>query len=207
MDTRLFSIRLFVGLALTTAACMPPVTATSTPEQGDAPAATDTPKSDAPAAEGGSCEKGNAADCTAKGDALASSDKDADLAKARALYQKACDGKDGDGCAKLYDFAKRDTPRDEKKLAAIAVTGCEAKNAQCCALAADRYEEGKGLEKDHAKAVAARAVSCESSFWGDCKTINTLAKKPGEKAAKEVFDRWTASCKKGDAKACDILKK
>jgi hypothetical protein len=209
MSRNLVSIRIFVGLTVTTmVACMPPVApGPCSPAESSASPAGETAKNDAPANSGGSCESGHAADCTAEGDALWSSDNDADFARAGAFYQKACDWHDGDGCARLYELAKLDMPRDEKKLAAIAIRGCEAKSAQCCASVGDHYEEGKGLERDHPRAIAARAVACEGSIWVDCNTIKTLAKKPGEKAAKEVFDQWTASCTKGDQKACEIVKR
>lgn len=208
------------------AACMPPAAqepngrapvapSVSAPsrDEHDAPAPAASIKSEAaaapsttPAKKSGTCEEGNASACTEKGEALDDSEKPGDAAKARAYFQKACDGHDGRGCEKLFKYAKTDSPRDEGKLGALLITGCDAKNAACCAFVADRYESGNGVPKDHAKAVAARIISCEGSLPMDCAAVQKLANNPAEKAAKEAVDRWKAACAKGDEQACYAAK-
>lgn len=81
-----------------------------------------------------------------------------------ALFQKACDLNDGDGCA-YAGVAHLLTPPD-----AIArfEKGCSLRSAAACAQLADYFGDGNFVPKDPARAIAADDKACALGAGGSC---------------------------------------
>jgi uncharacterized protein len=112
-----------------------------------------------------------------------------DPARARELYQQACDGGDAGGCADLarvytanarcgrgYQAAQQLS----EKAFSLAEASCETGNQSSCVYLGSFYENGVGVERDPAKALSIYQASCDTNYVDGCLFLglahsNTLA--------------------------------
>ncbi len=141
------------------------------------------------------------------------------LAKARALQERACSGGVGKACyflASAHELG-RGAPKDPDKASALIAQGtpriiaaCEGGEAESCSILADMYMIGKGVEKSEAKEQATRARAtemygreCDAGDASSCFMYggDLVSAKKGEAAAKVL----TRGCDAGDAASCSLL--
>lgn len=107
-----------------------------------------------------------------------------DPARAFALYEHACERHAARGCtgaarmlARTSDEAGR--LKFEQRAAALDAEDCNDGEAASCALLADAYRDGRGVEKDVKRAARFYAVGCEEGVESACEGLKRL---PGEPA-------------------------
>ncbi|MFT3772100.1 MAG: serine/threonine-protein kinase [Minicystis sp.] len=122
------------------------------------------------------CEAGDSQTCTAiaaraeRGDGLPR-----DLARAAALYRKACDGDDPAGCAGLGRLVRAGSgglDRDPARAVALFRRACDGGVARGCALLGEAYRDAVGgVARDLVRAVALFQSACDR---GDLLSCNDL---------------------------------
>jgi TPR repeat protein/serine/threonine protein kinase len=85
---------------------------------------------------------------------------DAALDRARAAYQKGCDGGEQRACRRLGSVLERTDPG---KAAALYKAACDKGDAASCTLLGVLHEEGKSLPRDPVRALALYDTACKAS--------------------------------------------
>jgi TPR repeat protein len=105
-----------------------------------------------------------------------------DAERAYALYEHACERHAASGCrgaaqmlARMSDSAG--SRNFEQKAAALDAEDCNDGEAASCALLADAYRDGRGVEKDVKRAARFYAVGCEQGVESACEGLKRL---PGD---------------------------
>jgi TPR repeat protein len=119
------------------------------------------------------CRAGNAAACTLAARGYARNDSAShDPGKAQALYRRACDGGDAEGCAELgavYEAIHEDTTAQ-----GLYQQSCLAGHARGCASLGALYAAGRGSARDDAKAVAMFRKACDANDPGGCLQLGAM---------------------------------
>lgn len=105
------------------------------------------------------CVLGMMSECTAAGEGYMNGFGylRKDLARAEALFQRACDAGDGRGCARL---AWRRMKKQPDRALSLFERACDLGDLEACFDAAVSYASGSGTAKDPAKAVALYEKRC-----------------------------------------------
>ncbi len=125
------------------------------------------------------CEGGRAAACNFAGQLHLIEDDEATAdAAALPLFQKGCDGNDGESCRMLGTFyrgglaglAKDEAKMNEMyaKAAPLFEKECETGNKVSCKLGGDLWSGGEGVTADSAKALAMWKKGCDLGSPGAC---------------------------------------
>lgn len=144
------------------------------------------------------CEAGHAASCTELGDRLAR----ADAARASALFERACAGNDGVGCARSATLHAR---RGEGRRAlARFLKACELEHAASCADAGALLEAGTGTAPDPAKARSLYQAACEDEVGVGCASLASLVARGigGERNWGDAVALYAKACSLEVEKAC-----
>jgi len=124
------------------------------------------------------CSKKNAASCVNLGLAYAAGAGVAkDAARAAALYQQGCDGRDSRGCSKLgLLYAKgADAVRpDLARAAALYQQGCDLGASEACTELGSMYEKGTGVAGDAKRAAALYQRGCDRGNALGCDHLGVL---------------------------------
>src|SRR5262245_18529606 len=86
------------------------------------------------------------------------------------MYQKGCDGGDGEGCyqlARLYNHGT-DLARDPGRVVVFLTRGCELGNGKACAVLGITYIKGEGVAVDAARGRALLSRSCDAKLADGC---------------------------------------
>jgi TPR repeat protein len=207
-------------VTLTSIACAPatraPEPPKSAPSNGDAPASSDTTAA-APSGgdeDDGACEavacialcekKGRPRDCDQAGNVLRDGNgtKD-DPAKAARMFEKGCEAKDRNACFSLAEMLERADKPDDAKAVAAHTKACDLGRGQACDVLSKRHEAGRGVPKDHAKAIALLGKGCAAldyQVW-TCTALRDAVDK-NDKDAVKVVDGWKIACAGSDKTAC-----
>jgi uncharacterized protein len=104
-----------------------------------------------------------------------------DTARAWRISSNAC-ASDEFNCHLTLEIATA-LGKDEATLFRLANRACDGGDSDACLDVASRYDEGRGVAKDHAKAVAIWTEGCKDMEDEDyCKHVPSMKKKPVKKA-------------------------
>jgi TPR repeat protein len=106
-----------------------------------------------------------------------------DTARAFDLYEHACERKAASGCAGAARMLARTSDaagqrRFEEKAAELDAQGCNDGEPLACALLADAYRDGRGVEKDVKRAARFYALGCEEGVESACEGLKGLPAEP-----------------------------
>lgn len=127
------------------------------------------------------CADGNAKTCNDLGSDWAEGKNGVsgkDLVKAKALYERACELKDGLGCFNLGNAYRlgEGVPVDEKQAVAKFTQACDMDEPKACTELGIIYYEGKAVPKDNARAITLLEKACKLGSAVACKNVSILKK-------------------------------
>ena len=114
------------------------------------------------------CQAGGAASCTVLGDKLTKVDR----ARAHRLYEQACAGEDGAGCARVG--ALRARARQPAEAYAAFSKACARHDLASCVEAGALADAGAGAAPDPARARELYRVACEADVARGCVALAAL---------------------------------
>ena len=154
------------------------------------------------------CERGDADDCLTRGYAHEHGEGgvEKDVAKALALYNKACDAGSGEGCNNAAYIHRRGlgVSKSYEKAVPLYAKACELNSGSGCNNLGHMYKHGKGVAKDLARAVAIRRKSCDLNSASGCHNLANMVR-DGVGVAQdraEALRLYLKSCEKGSGSGC-----
>jgi TPR repeat protein len=151
------------------------------------------------------CDAGNAAACHNLGHLYAGGQGvPADIERAKALYDRACQGGVVQGCSSLAAIEMREGGGDKVRAAGHFRTACDAGDAAGCTNLASMYALGQGVERDLARAAALLERACGAGLGVGCARLaEAYDRGEGVTAdATRAAALRTDACRKGFAPAC-----
>jgi hypothetical protein len=122
------------------------------------------------------CSGGSMAACTRLGDL----DRKTGLAvNVQAMFERACRGGDGDGCANygLIFGRGEGVPADHAKAVTYYTLGCDQDSLLGCTLLGEAYEKGEGVTADGARAAGIYRRACDGGYADGCNRLCKLGEK------------------------------
>lgn len=160
------------------------------------------------------CEGGNAFACTNLGKAfqVGAGNIPQDKVKARVLFEKACAGSDGTGCANVGDMMLPDEDTNTNdpvyaKAYPLYVQGCDLKSGYACVRKAHSLATGFGVNEDLKAAFTAYVQSCDQSHGTGCEGVGDLYRDGLGVAKSEIKARkyYELACDYESGDACNDL--
>jgi hypothetical protein len=125
------------------------------------------------------------------------------------FWMAKCRSGDGDICRLVgANFARGGTtafgyfPQDDTRAAEFFSLGCQFGEPRSCGELGSALKEGRGIEKNPAKAVPLLTRSCSSTPSHHCYEAATIVMKTDEAGAVRLFKR---GCGGGDQRACKMV--
>ena len=99
-----------------------------------------------------------------------------DVARASALFNEACDGAYGNGCARLgFQYEQgRALAKDQDRAVALYTRACDLGDGYGCTMLGVDLEHGTGVAKDAARAATFYQKACDSSYSLGCSNLGYL---------------------------------
>jgi TPR repeat protein len=96
-----------------------------------------------------------------------------------AMFERACRGGDGDGCASYGVIFGRGVgiPADPMKAVTYYTLGCDQNSLLGCTLLGEAYEKGEGVTADGARAADIYRRACDGGYADGCNRLCKLGKK------------------------------
>ncbi len=158
-------------------------------------------------------DQAEAAHAAAVASGLTGGDPQATLARAAALYEKACDAGFGRGCASL-GLAAQDgvgIPADPKRALELYRRGCDLGAGVGCFNIGLMYDSGSGVAVDHdradaefRKAIAVYQKACDAGDQGWCMNLGVMYESGFGVPAdpKRAVAIYRSACDRGNEDAC-----
>lgn len=116
-----------------------------------------------------------------------------DLTKAAKYYEDSCEYEHGEGCERRADLAKDETLGGAAVELQFAMKGCQHQRPAACQRAAEQFREGRGTERDEAKAIEFFEQACGLGETLGCTAAGDLwlrsSKYDGKNRALSAFIR------------------
>jgi len=135
-----------------------------------------------------------------------------DAANAQTFYEKACTAGYATGCFVLAQLLEEETPNEAgTRIVELLTKACDAESFPACNEVARRYEIGRGIDKDPAKAYALYMKMCDRGRGQPSGAACTSASAMVDAGAGVAADRKKANellakgCKLEHGRACYML--
>lgn len=157
------------------------------------------------------CNKGDPMSCTLLGEMFEEGKgAEQDDVKAAKFFKQACDQKETFGCmhyALFLDKARGGLKEDPQKAAATMRAACDEGNPTGCTNYGVFLQNGRGVEKDSARALKLFKVGCDAGLGNGCFSAALLTSRgdagPADPAAgAKLYER---ACQGGEWRSCSNL--
>ncbi len=158
------------------------------------------------------CELGVAEGCTELGRMKLwgiETDGESDVASARGLFQRACAGGDGEGCARhaLLTLLGEGAPRDEAAGMAELQAACEKYPRVACGIAATGLDEDahrRGVEPEQELMALFAQRGCDAADARSCELLGDAFHKGAgvSRDPSRAFALYQRACEAGNGTAC-----